>query len=131
MAYSGTIIQLFVEGAATPCVMINARDVTGRKRLEEIRLALEREKELSALKTRFFSMASHEFRTPLSTALAAAEVLENSQNKWNNTEQIRRNLHRIQKSVKNVVQLLDDILTINGAEAGNLTFHPKSLDLES
>jgi PAS domain S-box-containing protein len=106
------------------------RDTTARKRADEIRLALEREKELSALKTRFFSMASHEFRTPLSTALAAAQVLENSQDEWNNTEKKLRNLHRIQDSVNNMVQLLDDILTINRAEAGNLAFNPKPLELE-
>lgn len=106
------------------------RDTTARKRADEIRLALEREKELSALKTRFFSMASHEFRTPLSTALAAAQVLENSQNEWDNTEKRLRNLRRIQDSVKTVVQLLDDILTINRAETGNLAFNPQPLDLE-
>jgi PAS domain S-box-containing protein len=103
------------------------RDTTARKRADEIRLALEREKELNLLKTRFFSMASHEFRTPLSTALAAAQVLETSQVEWNQTEKRLRNLHRIQDSVKNMVQLLDDILTINRAEAGNLVFHPKAL----
>lgn len=106
------------------------RDTTARKRADEIRLALEREKELNLLKTRFFSMASHEFRTPLSTALAAAQVLETSQVEWNQTEKRLRNLHRIQDSVKNMVQLLDDILTINRAEAGNLVFHPKALCLD-
>jgi PAS domain S-box-containing protein len=106
------------------------RDTTARKRADEIRLALEREKELSALKIRFFSMASHEFRTPLSTVLAAAQVLENSQPEWDNTEKRLRNLHRIQDSVKNMVQLLDDILTINRAETGNLAFNPKPLNLE-
>jgi PAS domain S-box-containing protein len=106
------------------------RDTTERKRLNETWLALEREKELNALKTRFFSMASHEFRTPLSTALAAAQVLENSQDEWGNTEKRLRNLHRIQDSIKNMVQLLDDILTINRAEAGKLVFHPKPLNLE-
>jgi PAS domain S-box-containing protein len=122
--------QPFIESAATPQIMVNARDITERKRLDEIRLALEREKELSALKTRFFSMASHEFRTPLSTALAAAQVLENSQGEWDNTEKRLRNLHRIQNSVKNMVQLLDDILTINRAETGKLAFNPSHLDLE-
>ncbi len=107
------------------------RDTTERKRLDEIWLALEREKELSVLKTRFFSMASHEFRTPLSTALAAAQVLENSQSEWDNNEKRLRNLHRIQDSVRNVVQLLDDILTINRAETGNLAFNPKPLALEA
>lgn len=122
--------QPFVDNTATLRVMVNARDITERKRLDEIRSALEREKELSALKTRFFSMASHEFRTPLSTALAAAQVLENSPNEWENTEKRLRNLHRIQDSVRNMVQLLDDILTINRAETGNLAFNPKPMDLE-
>jgi PAS domain S-box-containing protein len=125
------ISQPFADSAATLRVMVNARDITERKRLDEIWLALEREKELSALKTRFFSMASHEFRTPLSTALAAAQVLENSQQEWDNTEKRLRNLHRIQDSVRNMVQLLDDILTINRAETGKLAFNPKSLALEA
>jgi signal transduction histidine kinase len=96
--------------------------------LEEVRLALEREKELGMLKTRFFSMASHEFRTPLSTVLAAAQLLENSLT--DNSEKELRNLRRIQDSVKNMVQLLDDILTTNRAETGKLEFNPKPLDLE-
>ncbi|MBE8990747.1 PAS domain S-box protein [Nostoc sp. LEGE 12450] len=106
------------------------RDITGRKRLDEIRMALERERELSVLKTRFFSMASHEFRTPLSTALAAAQLLENCQDEWDNSSKRLRNLQRIQLSVKNMVQMLDDILTINRAETGKLEFNPKLLDLE-
>jgi PAS domain S-box-containing protein len=105
------------------------RDTTRRKQLDEIRLALEREQELSSLKTRFFSMASHEFRTPLSTALAAAQLLENSQVTWENTDKRLRNLHRIQDSIKNMVQLLDDILTINRAQTGRLAFNPKPLNL--
>lgn len=106
-------------------------DITERKRLEEVRSALEREKELSALKIRFFSMASHEFRTPLSTALAAAQLLENCQDEWDNSGKRLRNLQRIQASIKNMVQLLDDILTINRAESGKLEFNPKLLDLEA
>ena len=106
------------------------RDITERKRLSEISLALEREKELSALKTRFFSMASHEFRTPLSTVLAAAQLMENSPSVWQDANKRSRNLRRIQNSVKNMVQLLDDILTINRAETGKLEFNPKPLRLE-
>ncbi len=125
------ISQPFVGSDAIPRIMVNARDITERKRLDEIRLALEREKELSTLKTRFFSMASHEFRTPLSTALAAAQVLENSGDEWEDSNKRLRNLHRIQGAVKNMVQLLDDILTINRAETGKLEFNPKQTNLES
>lgn len=118
------------EQGTTLHLMVNARDITERKRLAETRLALEREKELSALKTRFFSMASHEFRTPLSTALAAAQVLENSSEVWQDSEKRLRNLRRIQDAVNNMVQMLNDILTINRAETGKLDFKPKRLDLE-
>ncbi len=125
------ISQPFVGSDTIPHIMVNARDITERKRLDEIRLALEREKELSTLKTRFFSMASHEFRTPLSTALAAAQVLENCGDEWEDSSKRLRNLHRIQGAVKNVVHLLDDILTINRAETGKLEFNPKQLNLET
>ena len=114
------ISQSLTGSEMTDCVMVNARDITERKRLDEVRLALERERELTALKTRFFSMASHEFRTPLSTALAAAQVLETSQDVWDNPEKRLRNVHRIQSSVRNMVQLVDDILTINRAEMGEI-----------
>jgi len=106
-------------------------DITEHKRLDEIRLALEREKELSALKVRFFSMASHEFRTPLSTILAAAQLLENCDFPVSQSEKIARNLQRIQSSVKNMIQLLEDILTINRAETGKLEFKPQFLNLEN
>jgi PAS domain S-box-containing protein len=122
------IAQKFVDDATEPRIVVNSRDITERKRLNEVRLALEQEKELSALKTRFFSMASHEFRTPLSTVLAAAQLLANSPS--DNSEKKLRNLHRIQDSIENMVRLLDDILTIARAETGKLEFNPKSLALE-
>ena len=123
------VSQRFIDDTPEPRIVINSRDITERKRLEEVRLALGKERELSAIKTRFFSMASHEFRTPLSTVLAAAQLLENSPNVWQDSSKRSRNLQRIQDSVKNMVQLLDDILTINRAETGKLEFNPKPMDL--
>ena len=124
------ISQKFIDYTETTRIVVNSRDITERKRLDEIRLALEREQELSALKIRFFSMASHEFRTPLSTILASAQILENCQPEGLTGEKIARNLNRIQSSVKHMTQLLNDILTINRAETGKLEFTPKLLDLE-
>lgn len=121
--------QRFVDHGEVHRIMINARDITERKRLDEVRLALERERELSALKTRFFSMASHEFRTPLSTILAATQLLEQCQPAGDLSEKMQRNSQRIQDSVKHMIQLLDDILMINRAETGKLEFNPKSIDL--
>ena len=124
------VSQKFLDDSSEPRILVNSRDITERKRLSEMSLALERERELSAMKTRFFSMASHEFRTPLSTVLAAAQLMENSPSVWQNANKRSRNLNRIQNSVKNMVQLLDDILTINRAETGKLEFNPQPLRLE-
>lgn len=124
------ISQPFADSSMTQYRMVNARDITERKRLNETRLALEREKELNSLKTRFFSMVSHEFRTPLSTVLAAAQVLEHSLDNSETVVKSLRNLHRIQDSVKNMVKLIDDILTINRAEMGKLACNPRPLNLE-
>lgn len=124
------VSQKFIDDSPEPRILINSRNITERKRLSEMSLALAREKELSEIKTRFFSMASHEFRTPLSTVLAAAQLMENSPSVWQNENKRSRNLKRIQNSVKNMVQLLDDILTINRAETGKLEFNPEPLHLE-
>lgn len=104
-------------------------DITERKQAEEdIRKALETEKELSELKSRFVSMTSHEFRTPLTTILGSAELLEHYSNKWAD-EKKRQHLRRIQTAVQHMTQLLNDVLLIGKAEAGKLPFNPYLIDL--
>ena len=103
-------------------------DITERKQAEEIRRALEREQELSELRLRFFSLVSHEFRTPLSTILLTAQILESSSRGWSE-EKRKRNFQRIVLAVKEMRQMLDDILTINRAETGKLEFEPTRIDL--
>ncbi|HEX2912732.1 MAG TPA: PAS domain-containing protein [Chloroflexia bacterium] len=97
-----------------------AQDITARKQMEkEIRTALETEKELNELKSRFISMTSHEFRTPLSTILTSAELLEHYGQRWEE-ERKKTHLKRIQTSVLHMTQMLNDVLTIGKAEAGKL-----------
>lgn len=104
-------------------------DITERKQLEEyLKVALEKEKELSELKSRFVSMTSHEFRTPLSTILSSSELLEHYRHKWTEEKQLTH-LHRIQTAVKRMTEMLNDILIIGKAEAGKLEFVPKSFDV--
>ncbi len=102
-----------------------------RKQAEgEIRNALDKEKELTELKSRFISMTSHEFRTPLTTIQSSSELLQHYSQKF--TEERKLNhLHRIQVSVKHMTKLLDDVLIIGKAEAGKLELNPVPLDLES
>ncbi|MCP2730787.1 PAS domain S-box protein [Limnofasciculus baicalensis] len=103
-------------------------DITERKQAEQIRRQLEREQELSQLRLRFFTLASHEFRTPLSTVLGAAQTLLLFADEWPK-EQIQRSLSRIELAAQRMRQLLNDILTINRAETGKLEFTPILLDV--
>ncbi|ARV61699.1 hypothetical protein BZZ01_26510 [Nostocales cyanobacterium HT-58-2] len=104
-------------------------DITERKQLEEeIKAALCKEKELNELKSRFVSMTSHEFRTPLSTILSSSELLEHYRHKWTEEKQLSH-LHRIQTAVKHMTEMLNNVLVIGKAEAGKLNFLPEPLDL--
>ncbi|MEI6445958.1 MAG: PAS domain S-box protein [Nostocales cyanobacterium ELA583] len=106
-----------------------AEDITQRKQVEEeIQKALAKEKELSELKSRFVSMTSHEFRTPLAVISSSAEILRNFGHRLEEKSK-REHLECIQTYVNHTTQLLDDILLINKAETGNLAFQPAPLDL--
>ena len=110
-------------------VMAIVRDITERKRAEkDIRNALEKEKELGELKSRFVTMTSHEFRTPLTTILSSAELLEDYGNTWTEDKKLQH-LGRIQTSVKHMSQLLNDVLLIGKAEVGKLEFNPIELSV--
>ena len=106
-----------------------ATDITKRKRAEEdIRKALEKEKELGELKSRFVTMASHEFRTPLATILSSTDILERYSHKLTEEKKLNH-LQRIQLTVKHMTGLLNDVLLIGKAEAGKLEFQPQQLNL--
>ncbi|MEX6689478.1 PAS domain-containing sensor histidine kinase [Danxiaibacter flavus] len=86
---------------------------------EELSKLLEREKELNELKSRFVSMASHEFRTPLSTILSSAYLL----NKVKIIEDESRreaHLNRIISSVKMLTDILNDFLSVGKIEEGKI-----------
>jgi PAS domain S-box-containing protein len=89
---------------------------------EELTKALSKEKELSDLKSRFVSMASHEFRTPLSTILSSASLVA----KYTETSQQEnrdKHIHRIKTSVNNLTDLLNEFLSIGKIEDGKIESH--------
>ena len=106
------------------------RQMVKRQQAENNHRNLAQEKELSDLKIRFFSMVSHEFRTPLTIILSSAQLLAESSQQWTEEKKLK-NLHRIQSSAKLMTQLLTDILTLTRAEAGKLECKPEIVDLES
>ena len=95
---------------------------------KQMRKALEKERELNELKSRFISMTSHEFRTPLTTIMGSTELLKHYSHNWNNE---KKQLHfaRIQSSVKHMINLLEDVLLIGKTDAGKITFNPSEFDV--
>jgi signal transduction histidine kinase len=91
--------------------------------------ALEKERELYELKSRFITTTSHEFRTPLSIVLTSAELLERFGEQC--TEERRsRYLEKIRDAVHSMTTILTDLTTLGKAESGILACHPISMDLQ-
>ncbi len=106
-------------------------DITDQKRSEEaLRQALETEQELGELKSRFVSMASHEFRTPLAAIMALAESLSIYRHKMDAT-QIELRLEKIRQQVDHMIDIMDDVLQLARMQSGRLDFAPAEGDLDA
>ncbi|MEM1321868.1 MAG: PAS domain-containing sensor histidine kinase [Bacteroidota bacterium] len=106
-------------------------EIKGRQEVEralrqsekELKQALEAEKELSELKSRFVSMASHEFRTPLSTILSSAAII----GRYTQEEQQpnrEKHIQRIKSAVNNLTGILNDFLSLSKLEEGKVANNP-------
>lgn len=112
-------------------VMTSARDITELKKAEdEILKSLQKEKELGELKSRFISMTSHEFRTPMSTILSSAELLEQYADRLNAGKK-EKLFGQIKNAISQMTQLLNDVLVIGKIEAGRMEFNPEWFDIKA
>jgi len=93
------------------------------KSQKELHEALDKERELNEIKSRFVSMASHEFRTPLSTVLSSAALL-GKYTQTNDQEKRDKHIRRIKDSVKHLNTLLDDFLSLGKLEEGKIRAEP-------
>lgn len=108
-----------------------AVDISERKTAEiALRNALIREKELGELKSRFVSMTSHEFRTPLTTIMSTASFLEMADEKISTDKRLTR-LSKIRQAARDMAELLDEVLVFGKAEANRLEFVPEAINLIS
>jgi len=95
----------------------------------ELSEALDKEKQLNEIKSRFVSMASHEFRTPLSTVLSSASLL----GKYTTTEEQdkrTRHIEKIKNSVKHLNDILEDFLSLGKLDEGRVESHLSAFDLK-
>ncbi|MEK6482617.1 HAMP domain-containing sensor histidine kinase, partial [Catalinimonas sp. 4WD22] len=110
-------------------VMFVFTNISEQKSTEKKMLkALKKEKELSELKSRFVSMASHEFRTPLSTILSSANLIARL-NEPGKEEKRLKNVERIKSSVKNLIDILNEFLSLGRLEEGALQMKKEVFDL--
>ncbi|MFZ4828193.1 MAG: ATP-binding protein [Phototrophicaceae bacterium] len=110
-------------------IVCSMHDVTKHKTIEDnLRGSLNKERELSELKTRFVLTASHEFRTPLTIILSSSEMLELSIERMNEKQKLRH-FNNIRQQVLHMEQMLSDVLLIGKAEANTIQFEPISVDL--
>lgn len=97
-------------------ILCSLRDITERKQLEAgLRAALAREKELNELKSRFVSMVSHEFRTPLASIQSSTELVSHYADRMDETRK-QEHFGQIIAQVSHLTDLLDDVLTIGRAD---------------
>jgi hypothetical protein len=106
------------------------RDISDQKKAEQdMQETLRREKELNEMKSRFVSLASHEFKTPLSVILSSVSLIE----KYPETEQQDKRLkhiHRIKSNVNNLKQILNDFLSLEKLEDGIVENGPVEMNLD-
>jgi PAS domain S-box-containing protein len=106
-------------------------DISAQKQAEDtLREALAKEKELGELKTRFVSMASHEFRTPLATILALTETVSAYRHKMSE-DQIADRLNKIKDQVDHLKDIMEDILLLARMQARRVEFNPIELDVDA
>jgi two-component system sensor kinase FixL len=95
---------------------------------EEVSISLEKEKELGQLKSRFVSMASHEFRTPLSAVQLSASLIEKYAQPFQ-SENISKHVGKIKNAVGNLTAILNDFLSLEKLEAGKVEANFTEFDL--
>ena len=118
-----------VEWEGQAATLIFMTDLTAQRETEErMRKALAQEQELGDLKTRFVSMASHEFRTPLSTIQTSSELLGHYSQRLSDAQKVEA-IADIQRAVQRMQAMMDNFLAFGRMSAGAMVCKPAALAL--
>lgn len=108
--------------------LVQQRTSELRSAEKSVREALDTERELHALKSRFVTMASHEFRTPLSTIMSSVDLIarytENS-----GDDKVEKHVSRIRGKVREMTAMLNEFLSLERIEQGQVHCNPTQFDL--
>ena len=123
------VILTRIQMGGKPLIQAVILDITERKEAEaELLKSLAREKELSALKSNFVSMVSHEFRTPLGVIMSSSEILESYFDELPREQRVEQ-LESIKKNTRRMADLMEEVLLLSRVEAGRLSLEPQAIDL--
>lgn len=100
------------------------------KTKKDLHHALQKEKELNELKSRFVSMASHEFRTPLTTMMSSLSLVT-KYGEQNDTANQSKHVAKIKTAINNLTDILNDFLSVSKLEEGKIENMPEALSVES
>ena len=95
----------------------------------ELKAALEKERDLSEMKSRFITMASHEFKTPLSTMLSSVQLLKKYQS-YEAQEKVDKHLGRIESSIQVLNDILNDFLNVGKIQDGKYVNAPATFNVK-
>ena len=107
-----------------------------KERTLELTQSLEKEKALNDAKSRFVSMASHEFRTPLSSILSSVYLIEkyivisDDNNQVDYTDKRKKHILRIKKSINHLTEILNDFLSLDKLTQGKVEVKQVEFDLK-
>jgi PAS domain S-box-containing protein len=113
-------VPLKSDGKNIDKILVVESNISSQKKAQQdMESALDKEKQLNELKSRFVSIASHEFRTPLSTILTSVTLIEKYQNE-SDEEKRNKHINRIKSSVNNLTAILNDFLSLDKLEEGKI-----------
>ena len=98
------------------------------KTKRELNTSLEKEKELSEMKSRFVSMASHEFRTPLTTMMSSLSLIT-KYSELDDRESQKKHVNKIKNSIRNLTDILNDFLSASKLEEGRVENRPEEMNI--
>ena len=99
------------------------------KTKNELNQALDKEKELNELKSRFVSMASHEFRTPLATIMSSLSLVK-AYGEQNDSVKQSRHIQKIKSSIGNLTDILNDFLSVSKLEEGKVEHVQEQFEIQ-
>lgn len=105
---------------------VEQRTAQLREAERSMREALEKEKELHGLKSRFVAMASHEFRTPLSTIMSSVDLIARY---TEGNDKVEKHVARVRAKVREMTAMLNEFLSLERIEQGQVVVQPVGLDV--